>query len=397
MSTAIYALSADPITYGHIDVIKRALRVFDRIVVGIGNNPAKKYTFSLIERVRLAESALRGLSVEVLPFEGLLVDFAYSKNIHTVLRGVRNGADFEFEQMLHDINYSQRMGIDTFLVIADQNLSHVSSSAVKELQAHNAKEILEYVPMSVKQALEERVCRQVRIGVTGEIGAGKSFFSKKYREYFHKRYRPSSAHPRLLGVIEADMDVIARGILTSGEDPVCTEVRRKIANQLCVPYVKNTTDIPTCENPINIKALSDKIFSNVGIRKMYDDLMIDPILYFLRKDYLSNRDNIVLIGSALLVDCNGLPIVNNNVIVVAADKDIRRKRLMQSRGYSEDETNRRMEAQLSTSEKTCVINECVETNSHGSMYVVNNNSDDISDQELEKVDSWIQSISHHLA
>lgn len=394
MRTAIYALSADPITYGHIDVIKRALRVFDRIVVGVGNNPAKKYTFSLQERVALAEKALTGLSVEVLPFEGLLVDFAYSKNIRTVLRGVRNSADFEFERVLHDINYSQRMGIDTFLVIADQKLSHVSSSAVKELQAHSAKEILEYVPMAVKQALEERLCRQVRIGITGEIGAGKSFFTKRYCEYFRRHYRFSTGLPPL-GVIDADLDVIARHILVEGSEPWCSEVRRKVASELLVPYAVVDDKRPQCKDPLNLKALSEKIFSDASVRNTYNDIMIDPILYLLRRDYLSKQGNFVLIGSALLADCGGLPIVNNNVIVVTASKDIRRKRLA-GRGYSDYETETRMAAQLYVSEKVSMIQRCRQDNSHGSMYVIDNNSEDLSEQEMDKVDSWIQAIPQHL-
>lgn len=395
MRTAIYALSADPITYGHIDVIKRALRVFDCIVVGVGNNPSKKYTFSLQERVNLAEKALSGLSVEVLPFEGLLVDFAYSKNIQTVLRGVRNNVDFEFEQILHDINYSQRMGIDTFLVIADQGLSHVSSSAVKELQAHSAKEILDYVPMPIKQALEERLCRQVRVGVTGEIGAGKSFFVEKYVDFFRKRYKYYGTDQPPLGIVDVDLDTIARNILTTESDQICDRVRQTISFEFNVPLLENSLENSKRHRFLDIKALSEKIFSDEAVRRAYNDIMIEPILYFLRKDYFSKHGNFIFIGSALLADCGGSPIVNNNVIVVTADENIRRKRLT-DRGYSEQEISRRMNAQLPINDKMRLITESIENNAHGSLYIVDN-SDGISNQEMGKIDSWVQAIPQHLA
>jgi dephospho-CoA kinase len=252
--------------------------------------------------------------------------------------------------------------------------------------------------MPIKQALEERVCKQVRIGLTGEIGAGKSFFAKKYGEFFRRHYQRATgveARPPL-GIVDADLDVIARGILTTGVAPICAEVRAKVSHALGVPFLKDgDIDIKTLDE-LDIKSLSAKIFSDESMRCAYNDIMIDPILYFLRKDYLSKRGSFVLIWSALLADCGGLPLVNNNIIVVTANEDIRRKRLKQ-RGYSEQETNLRMAAQFSVDEKVRLIQESQRENSHGSMYVVSNNTEDLSDQEMDKVDSWIQAIPSHLA
>jgi pantetheine-phosphate adenylyltransferase len=376
MREAIYALSADPITYGHIDIVNRALRVFDKVIVGIGNNVSKKYTFSIEERVALARKALNRINVEVVPFEGLLVDFAYSKNIRTIIRGVRNSTDFAFEQILHDINYGQRMGIDTFLIIADQSLSHVSSSAVKELQAHSAKEILEYVPMSVKQALEERMLKQVRIGVTGEIGAGKSFLVEKYKQKFKDSYGPA-----WFSLVDADLDRIAKDILLNHEDPVCADVRREISSELSV----------SLENgKVNIQELSKAVFSDEVLRCSYNDIMLEPILYYLRRDYLSKRNSIVIISGALLADANGLHIVNNNVILVTANKDVRRKRLKE-RNYGDDEIERRMNSQLDADHKRSLIEGKIKECQHGSMLEIDN-SGEINAGTLTGMNVWIENI-----
>jgi pantetheine-phosphate adenylyltransferase len=159
MKCAIYAGSLDPITYGHYNVIQRALYVFDKIIVGIGINPDKRYTFTLEERESLARNVLRrfGDRVVVKSFPGLLSDFAYENDIHTVIRGARNSADFDFERLLKDINQSFKKGLETLIFIADQDLSHISSSAAKKLTRNQAENLLEYVPLIVKRALERRV------------------------------------------------------------------------------------------------------------------------------------------------------------------------------------------------------------------------------------------------
>jgi pantetheine-phosphate adenylyltransferase len=88
MKRAIYAFSGDPITFGHIDIVERAASVFDEVVVGIGVNPEKEYTFDLEERTEMARRSLSHLSnVKVVSFKGLLVDYAYENDIHVIIKG----------------------------------------------------------------------------------------------------------------------------------------------------------------------------------------------------------------------------------------------------------------------------------------------------------------------
>ena len=132
---AVRPFSANPITCGHVDVVERVSRRVVRVVVGIGRNPTKTYLFSLEARLRLARQALAHLpGVTVLPFQGMVVDFATEQGAQVIVKGVRNAADFDYEQVHHLVGLSQRAGIDTHVLFADPRLAHVSSSAVKAIQ-----------------------------------------------------------------------------------------------------------------------------------------------------------------------------------------------------------------------------------------------------------------------
>src|SRR6476659_3693204 len=123
MRKAIYAFSGDPITFGHLDIIERAAKVFDELVVAIGVNPAKKYLFTLEERTALAKKATCHIpNIKVVYFKGLLVDYAYENNIQTIIRGLRNSEDFNFELMFHQVGESQKVNIDTFFIPSRQEL-----------------------------------------------------------------------------------------------------------------------------------------------------------------------------------------------------------------------------------------------------------------------------------
>jgi pantetheine-phosphate adenylyltransferase len=135
---AIYAFSGDPITFGHIDIIERAAKVFTKVLVCIGSNPDKKYMFTLEQRLQMAQDALSSIkNVDVKSFSGLLVDFAFEQNISVIIKGVRNTTDFEYENTLHAVGESQKLGIETFILFAKPQLAHVSSRTSPPLGASN--------------------------------------------------------------------------------------------------------------------------------------------------------------------------------------------------------------------------------------------------------------------
>lgn len=152
--TAIYAGSFDPLTLGHLDVIRRGAELFDRLVVAIGVNPAKRYWFETQARVRMVEQATAELdAVEVVAFEGLLVNAAQAQGAQVILRGLRALADFEPE-FRYGLANRDLSGIETLFILSDPELVFVSSSLVKEIHV-NGGDVSRYVPPGVLTMLHE--------------------------------------------------------------------------------------------------------------------------------------------------------------------------------------------------------------------------------------------------
>ena len=128
-STAIYPGSFDPITNGHVSIIKRALRIFDKVVVAVSENDAKGPLFSLDERVTMVQQL--GLErVEVIPFKGLLVDLCVEKDVSVMIRGLRAVSDFEYELQLALANRRMNRNIETIFLMTDYKYSFLSSSMI---------------------------------------------------------------------------------------------------------------------------------------------------------------------------------------------------------------------------------------------------------------------------
>jgi pantetheine-phosphate adenylyltransferase len=149
--TAVYTGSFDPITLGHLDVIQRASRIFDRIVIGVGINPEKQPIFSLAERVRLVEASVADLpNVAVALFSGLSVAFVREQGADVLLRGVRSLSDIDAEFTMTLANRKLDAGVETVFLMADAQFSHISSSLLKQITplADDAA-LLKFVPPPV--------------------------------------------------------------------------------------------------------------------------------------------------------------------------------------------------------------------------------------------------------
>ncbi len=156
---AVYAGSFDPVTEGHLDIIRRAAQLFDRVVVLIGINPSKRGCFSLQERVDMLRCCCSGLSqVSVDINEGLTVDYAAKIGACALIRGVRSGADLEAEAALADINSSILPVIDTVLLPCRAQYRMVSSTAVREMASH---QIMPdgFVPACIRRAVLDHFSR----------------------------------------------------------------------------------------------------------------------------------------------------------------------------------------------------------------------------------------------
>ncbi len=160
MVKAIYAGSFDPITNGHLWVIARAARIFDELIVAVGDNADKVYTFDVAERLELLQQALIDFNnIEVQHFTGkFLVDFASQQSAKFIIRGIRNSHDYEFERAMRYINTDISPEIDTIFLIPPRNYAEVSSSLVKGFVGTLGWEdiVAKYVPKVVLQAFKQR-------------------------------------------------------------------------------------------------------------------------------------------------------------------------------------------------------------------------------------------------
>jgi len=154
---AIYPGTFDPITYGHIDLIKRAKEIFPEVVVAVANNPSKKPLFSVEERVKLLKQAVSGLKgVSVDHFDGLVVNYAHKKRAKILIRGLRMLSDFEYEFQMALTNRKFCSDIETIFLMPHESYSYISSKLLKEAFALGA-DISAFVPGFVQKALKEKL------------------------------------------------------------------------------------------------------------------------------------------------------------------------------------------------------------------------------------------------
>jgi len=159
-AAAMYPGTFDPITLGHEDIIKRAVKVFDRVVLAIASDTGSKAPmFELEERVELARSALAGIDgVEVASYKGLTVDFARDNGLSVIIRGLRAVSDFEYEFQLATMNRHLTEEVETVFLTPPETYTFISSSLVREI-ARLGGDVSEFVSPKVKEALLERLGR----------------------------------------------------------------------------------------------------------------------------------------------------------------------------------------------------------------------------------------------
>ena len=149
MSVGIYPGSFDPITFGHLDIIKRSTKIVDELVVGVLVNSAKKSLFSIEERVSMLEELLKDYdNVRVESFGGLLVDFAKEKKASIIVRGLRAVTDFEYELQIAQMNRTIYGEIDTMFLTTSLEYAYLSSTIVKEVASYGG-DISHFVPESL--------------------------------------------------------------------------------------------------------------------------------------------------------------------------------------------------------------------------------------------------------
>lgn len=146
---AVFPGSFDPITNGHVDIVQRAVHLFDKIIIGVGQNANKKYMFSQKQRIGFIEKAFEDVDeIEVMHFEGLTVDFCKKVGAHFILRGLRNPADFEFEKAIAQANRMMDHELETVFLLTDPEFAAISSSIVRDVH-RNGGDASIFVPVPI--------------------------------------------------------------------------------------------------------------------------------------------------------------------------------------------------------------------------------------------------------
>ena len=156
---AIYPGTFDPVTYGHLDVIKRAAALYDKVFIAVAQSDEKSPLFSVEERVAMITEAVAGIAnVEVEAFEGLVVDYAVKKSAKVVVRGLRMISDFEYEFQMALTNRKLNLDIETVFMMPNESYSYLSSKLIKEIALLGA-DVSEFVPGNVEKKLKEKLER----------------------------------------------------------------------------------------------------------------------------------------------------------------------------------------------------------------------------------------------
>ncbi len=162
---AIYPGSFDPITYGHLDIIERAARIFDELIIGVLNNKSKNPLFSVEERVRMIREVTKNMeNVKVVAFEGLLIDFAKQMDADIIVRGLRGVADFEYELQMAQTHRKLDARIETFFMTTSLEYAYLSSSTVREVASFGG-DISQFVPDPVRVQIIKKMKEK---GIKGE-------------------------------------------------------------------------------------------------------------------------------------------------------------------------------------------------------------------------------------
>lgn len=365
MSKALYCGSFDPITLGHMDIIKRAASIFGYVEVAVGNNTSKKYMFTFKERLAMVRDAMNllptnNVSVSSSPLHTLTIDHARTYGFDAIIKGVRTNQDFDYEKLIHEVSATQQQGVETVVLFSAANMGHVSSSAVKELAKYQGL-IHKYVPLHVKAAIEAKMDQYI-IGVTGTIGSGKSTLCRS----MYKN-----------GVHHVNMDELSHELFISNL-PIAKDVQTKILNEF------GTGDR---------KELGELVFGDEVQLKKLNAILKEPMLTLLRAK-LATLTGVILLEGALLAEADWLFLCNNRVILVKTPSEKEHNIRLKGRGYTDEQLARRIASQYDYDGKLFTISQQLNKDQFGKCLIFDSENPDLNDATAN-IWEFIKELTFH--
>jgi pantetheine-phosphate adenylyltransferase len=359
--------SFDPITVGHLDLIKRALTMFDKVFVAIGVNEEKHGLFTVDKRLAFIRNAISlpkyGIDasrVVVTSFRGLAADFMLSNDISVTVRGIRDSKDYDYEHPMALIN-RDIANIESIFIPSDPNHSTISSSNVKAL-VKSFIDVSSMVPLEVKFNLEAYLLDFVYVGVVGRSGSGKSTFTKKYFPDLTIDYdsivkslwddkATSSMRIKMLGEFGNIHSALVKSTDVVNKD----ELRKflgdadnnKLIRNIMKPYIESLARV-------KLKQMHDSIVSRTQTTRDYN-LGIGIRNHKISEDIPDIRDlinlypykNFVALDAPMLIEYGNLGLVNNNVIHIDTPYDVCVNRIMKRDKLTQEQVESRLNSQLS--------------------------------------------------
>ncbi len=352
---ALYAFSGDPITYGHIDIVERAARTYEEVVVAIGENPQKsgKYLFSREERLTLARDCLAHLpNVSCAAFNGLLGEYAFRHGFDVIVRGVRNNSDLEGELVLHAVVESLHGNVDMVFFPARRRLSHISSGVVKAIVAEGG-DVSAYCPLRVKEELEKRILGRFSVAIAGGVAAGKTYVAQK----LVKRLQES------MTATYVSLDAVGHFILGDASDPVYKATRQRICERF-------GASVMAADGTIDRKLLGRMVFASRPALDDLNDIMREPMLTRLYEETCNLSHGVIVMEGAIFVEANWTNVVNNNVILVDAPEEVRKQRLITRSRLDADEAENKIQRQIPPARRRAIMQQRIREHRWGRLWEI---------------------------
>ncbi len=370
MERALFPISADPLTYGHINIIAKAQRLCNQqLTVVVLDNYSKKHTLSLTLRAQLTRDVLathwrnigRSTPPPVIAWQGMLHELMLAEGVFTVIRGLRNAAELHYERSLIK-GYQAQLSpslqqVQPLYLLCDEAYQDISSSLVKNITLHGG-DVTTFVPLPVKHQLERKLLNQQRVIVTGCIGAGKSTIIPKLVKFIAKHYRIKAHYINLDTVVDTLYKQLAAGKLPT------------LKQQLTVHF-KLKTQPSKAEIRKHILTASRSV---AKAHLKFLELVMSPYIISTYRKILVGCEGVIFIEAPQAAEYQLLAESNGFVLFVSCHSTERQKRLHKAARFPKAELEQRIKLSGTEAVKLKQIKQQLNNFQYGKLLLYDNNT-----------------------